>query len=127
MLERLFHLQVILSSETLAPIAPAGVWHNRSVLHFLTDAADRAAYVQALRSVVKPGRYVIIADFAFDGAGRCSELDVRNYDAEMIDDLLGPDFEMEQSLSHTYYQPSGAPRPHVYTRFRHVHPASHAV
>jgi len=114
-------------SETLASIAPVDVWHDRAVLHFLTDAADRAAYVQALRSVVKPGGYVIIAAFALDGADRCSGLDVRNYDAEMINDLLGPDFEMERSLSHTYHQPSGAPRPYVYTRFRRVHPASQAA
>lgn len=114
-------------SDTLAPVDPVDVWHDRAVLHFLTDATDRAAYVQALRSVVKPGGYVIIAAFALDGAERCSGLDVRNYDAEMIDSLLGPDFEMERSLSHTYYQPSGAPRPYVYTQFQRVHTDSDAA
>ncbi|MFO8231266.1 MAG: class I SAM-dependent methyltransferase [Longimonas sp.] len=110
--------------DTLASVDPVDVWHDRAVLHFLTDAADRAAYVQSLRSVVKPGGYVIIAAFALDGATRCSGLDVRNYDASMISNLLGPDFEMEQSLNHTYHQPSGAPRPYVYTRFRRVNAAA---
>jgi trans-aconitate methyltransferase len=30
-------------------------WHDRAVLHFLTDEADRLAYADVLRRVVKPG------------------------------------------------------------------------
>lgn len=103
---------------TLATVEPVDLWHDRAVLHFLTDADDRAAYVQGLQSTVRPGGHVIIAAFARDGAERCSGLDVRNYDAAMIDDLLGLEFKMERSLNHTYHQPSGSPRPYVYTRFR---------
>src|SRR5260370_824607 len=34
------------------------VWHDRAVFHFLTDAADRGAYVAQVRRAVKPGGYV---------------------------------------------------------------------
>jgi hypothetical protein len=37
------------------PDFPADLWHDRVVLHFLTDPQDRAAYADALRRAVRPG------------------------------------------------------------------------
>lgn len=65
------------------------VWHDRAVFHFLTDADDRAAYVQQVGRAVKSGGHVIIATFGPEGPPRCSGLDVARYDAEA---RLGPPF-----------------------------------
>lgn len=56
-----------------------GLWHDRAVFHFLTDGADRAAYVAAMRAALAPGGHAIIATFAEDGPEKCSGLPVRRY------------------------------------------------
>ena len=70
---------------TLAlPAAHYALWHDRAVFHFLTDPAQRRAYVaQAARSL-RPGGHLLIATFALDGPERCSGLSVCRYDAAML-------------------------------------------
>ena len=48
------------------------IWHDRAVFHFLTDPADRIAYVRQVMKSVKPGGHVIVAAFAPDGPEQCS-------------------------------------------------------
>jgi 2-polyprenyl-3-methyl-5-hydroxy-6-metoxy-1,4-benzoquinol methylase len=36
------------------------IWHDRAVFHFLTDPADRTAYVRQVMKAVKPGGHVIV-------------------------------------------------------------------
>lgn len=104
--------------DTLEGVDPVGLWHDRAVLHFLTEEEARQNYVRSLRSLVKPGGWVIVAAFSLDGAPRCSGLEVRNYDHRMIGDLLGPDFQLERHFDYVYHQPSGDARPYVYTLFQ---------
>lgn len=65
-------------------IEPVDIWHDRAVFHFLTDPADRAAYLDRVARTVKPGGHVIIATFAADGPERCSGLPVVRYSAEAM-------------------------------------------
>jgi hypothetical protein len=58
------------------------IWHDRAVFHFLTDQADREAYLNRVARTVKPGGHVIIATFAADGPERCSGLPVVRYSGE---------------------------------------------
>ena len=44
------------------------LWHDRALLHFLTEETDRDRYVSAVRATVGPGDYVLIATYALDGA-----------------------------------------------------------
>ena len=48
------------------------LWHDRAVFHFLTDAAQRQAYVQTLRRTLTSDGVAIIGTFAIDGPTRCS-------------------------------------------------------
>src|SRR5688500_17598941 len=50
------------------------VWHDRAVFHFLTGAADRAAYLAVLREALAPGGAVVLGVFAPDGPSHCSGL-----------------------------------------------------
>lgn len=68
-----------------APGRTFGLWHDRAVLHFLVDEADRAAYLATLQTAVPDGA-VILATFAPDGPEQCSGLPVRRYGP---DELLG--------------------------------------
>ena len=98
----------------------ADLWHDRTVLHFLCETKQREGYLKTLKTVVRPGGYVIIAVFSLEGAKKCSGLDVINYDEKMISEFLGENFELIEYFDHTYIQPSGNERPFVYTLFRKI-------
>lgn len=94
------------------------LWHDRAVLHFLISPEERAAYANLVRGAVRPGGYAIFAAFSLTGATECSGLPVRNYDAAMFAEFLGPGFSLVESFDHVYINPSGSPRPYVYALFQ---------
>jgi trans-aconitate methyltransferase len=81
------------------------LWHDRAVFHFLTDAADRAAYRRALDSALAPGGTAIIASFAPDGPERCSGLPVQRYSPESLAAELGSGYKLKQSRSEDHVTP----------------------
>jgi hypothetical protein len=61
------------------PVPRVDVWHDRAVFHFLTDEADRAAYVAHLRLGLREGGTLIMATFGPGGPEKCSGLPVMRY------------------------------------------------
>jgi SAM-dependent methyltransferase len=84
------------------------VWHDRAVLHFLTEPAQRALYADALRAGTHAGSLVIIAAFALDGPEQCSGLPVRRYDAGMLSTELGDGFCLIEAWRQAHVTPWGA-------------------
>ena len=95
-----------------------GIWHDRAVLHFLTDVADRERYVGALRRALAPGGHAIIATFGPDGPLQCSGLEVRRYSVEMLGELLGPEFELTDQALEEHQTPWGAGQQFLHTSWR---------
>ncbi len=91
-----------------APSQRCALWHDRAVFHFLTDPADRAAYMATLRRSLNPRGHVVIATFALDGPARCSGLDVAHYDAASLHAQFGDEFEMLESRREPHLTPAGA-------------------
>ena len=108
----------ITNSTKITNLENISLWHDRTLLHFLIEEKQRKAYLEVINKVVKKGGFVIIAVFSLKGAKKCSSLDVRNYDHEMLSDLLGSDYNLLEYFDFTYYQPSGNPRPFIYTLFQ---------
>ena len=100
------------------------LWHDRAVLHFLTDSQDRTAYRHTLLESVAPGGHVIIATFGPDGPTRCSDLDVRRYSAESLQETLGSDLELIESRKEAHQTPRGVVQQFLYCRFRRLMDAS---
>ena len=94
------------------------VWHDRAVLHFLLEDEQQQTYLSTLKKVIRKGGYVIIAAFSLKGAKKCSGLDVKNYDQDMLAEFLGEDFILIEYFDYIYYMPSGKPRPYIYTLFQ---------
>ncbi|HXV40764.1 MAG TPA: class I SAM-dependent methyltransferase [Steroidobacteraceae bacterium] len=97
-----------------------GLWHDRAVFHFLTDARDRRAYVATLRKALKPGGSVMIAAFAPDGPPKCSGLDVMRHDQASIGAELGAGFLLAEARRETHRTPWQAEQEFIYCRFRAV-------
>jgi len=101
-----------------APPRSFALWHDRAVFHFLTDAADRRKYVEALRRTVPPGGYMIIATFAPHGPKKCSGLEVCRHDAASVGAELGTEFELLEQVGETHRTPWDTEQAFGYYRFR---------
>jgi SAM-dependent methyltransferase len=94
------------------------LWHDRAVFHFLTDSADRAAYVRQVVRAVKPGGHVIVATFGPEGPTKCSGLEVRRYGPEALQDEFGSNFHLEKHHTELHRTPMGSTQQFTYCCFR---------
>jgi SAM-dependent methyltransferase len=94
------------------------VWHDRAVFHFLTDAQDRQAYVDALLHAIKPGGHVIVATFAEDGPTQCSGLPVRRYSAEELHSEFGAPFTLVGHDKQSHRTPFGTIQEFTFCHWR---------
>jgi SAM-dependent methyltransferase len=83
------------------------LWHDRAVFHFLVDDDDRQRYLAALRGALVAGGHLVLSTFGPDGPERCSGLPVRRYGIELMQETLGPDFELLDHELETHVAPSG--------------------
>jgi 2-polyprenyl-3-methyl-5-hydroxy-6-metoxy-1,4-benzoquinol methylase len=90
------------------------LWHDRAVLHFLIDPAQRERYVAQVSHAVKPGGHVIIATFALDGPDKCSGLMTARYDAASLHSAFGSQFDLIDSTNETHKTPWGTEQRFVY-------------
>jgi len=109
---------VVADVTTWEPSQQYDLWHDRAVLHFLTDASDRAAYVARLAEALRPGGHAIIGTFALDGPERCSGLPVVRYNAASLAALLGPDFDLVETRTHAHKTPMGGVQRFQFSLFR---------
>lgn len=100
------------------PTRTYDIWHDRAAFHFLTEPADRAAYVGHLKEAVKPGGHVIIGTFALDGPERCSGLPVSRHDAASLAAEFGDGFTLVDSRRHEHTTPWGATQRFQFSTFR---------
>lgn len=94
------------------------LWHDRAVFHFLTDAADRARYLEVLNAALQPAGHVIIATFAPDGPEQCSNLPVERYDADKLQAVLGAEFSLLETQSEAHQTPTGKVQHFLYFRLQ---------
>ena len=90
------------------------VWHDRAVFHFLTDPAERAAYVRQVLHALRPGGHVIVASFAEDGPEKCSGLPVMRYRPDALHAEFGAPFTLLRHERETHLTPAGANQQFVY-------------
>jgi SAM-dependent methyltransferase len=91
-----------------------GVWHDRAVFHFLTDAESRRQYVRQARRAIRPGGHIIVASFAPEGPERCSGLEVVRYSPESMHAQFGSGFTLLESVAEEHRTPAGAVQSFVY-------------
>lgn len=109
----------IVADITRASLPPGAydLWHDRAVFHFLTGAPDRAAYVERVRTSVKPGGHIIIGGFGPEGPTRCSGLEVQRHSADSLCAEFGSDFRLIESTMALHRTPSGSTQQFLYCLF----------
>lgn len=101
----------------LDPQRKFDVWHDRAVLHFLIEPADRARYMATLKNTLEPGGHVIISTFGPDGPLKCSGLEIRRYTIELLQELLGPEFELQEHGFEDHQTPMSSTQQFLYSRW----------
>jgi len=64
------------------------LWHDRAVLHFLTEEEDIKRYIELVRIYLKPKGYVIVSTFSVNGPKKCNGLDVKQYSEDSMKTLF---------------------------------------
>ena len=101
-------------------IPPIDIWFDRAVLHFLVDDADIAGYFNNIKSSVKLGGHVILAEFSKTGALKCAGLNIHQYSLEEYSANLGSSFQLLNHLETNFINPRGDPRPYIYGLFKRI-------
>lgn len=108
-------------TETVLPAHAYDVWHDRAVFHFLTEPAQRHAYVERVFRAVKPGGHVIVSTFAEDGPLQCSGLPVMRYSADALHAEFGAAFKLLRHESEAHRTPAGNIQKFIYCYCRVAH------
>jgi 2-polyprenyl-3-methyl-5-hydroxy-6-metoxy-1,4-benzoquinol methylase len=93
------------------------IWHDRAVFHFLTKRDDRKGYVHSLNQALMRNGHLIIATFGIDGPAKCSGLPVVRYSRETLQNELGDNFHLEESLVEDHVTPSETKQQFIFCRF----------
>ena len=94
------------------------IWHDRAVLHFLTDRGDRVRYRNLLLDALAANGQAIIATFAMDGPERSSGLPVVRSDSALLSETLGPRLKLVETLREQHVTPGGALQRFAWFRLR---------
>ena len=94
---------------------PVSLWHDRATFHFLTDAADQVAYARTASRSVRPGGFLVLAEFATNGPTSCSGLTVARHSAASLQSAFSNGFELLESFERDHVTPAG-----VTQRFVHA-------
>ena len=94
------------------------LWHDRAVFHFLTAAADRQRYVDAVRAAVRRDGHLVLSTFGPEGPLRCSGLEIRRYGVDSLREIFGEDFTLQQHMLEDHQTPGGAVQQFLYTRWQ---------
>jgi SAM-dependent methyltransferase len=100
------------------PEAGFDLWHDRAVLHFLTDASDAARYAAVAARAVSIGGHAVIGGFAPDGPEKCSGLPVARRSADGIAAILAPAFRLLATRAERHVTPAGAEQSFAYALLR---------
>jgi len=90
------------------------VWHDRAVFHFLTEPAQRVAYVRQVIRAMKPGGRVIVATFGPEGPTSCSGLETVRYDSDGLHSEFGERFRLVESAIELHETPFGTTQQFLY-------------
>lgn len=94
------------------------LWHDRAVLHFLTDPSAQTAYAETLRAAIDGDGWAIIAGFAPGGPAKCSGLEIVQHDGASLSKLLGDEFQLMEIHGEIHLTPWGAEQAFRYHLFR---------
>lgn len=97
---------------------PVRLWHDRAAFHFLSAPDDLIRYRKIAEATIAHEGFLIIATFSTNGPTKCSGLEVKQYTPELLQNTLGPGFELIESETVDHTTPSGGIQNFLFATFR---------
>ena len=107
-------------TSVVLPPSSIDLWHDRAVLHFLTEARDIDKYVEVATNAIATGGHAVIAGFALDGPVTCSGLPVARRDPQGIAALFAERFALVDSRREIHRTPAGGEQSFAYALLRRL-------
>lgn len=93
------------------PMRKFKVWHDRAMLHFLTDEMSKEAYFGCMSAALEKGGYAILSTFSLEGPEKCSGLSVQRYSSDYLYDAVDREirggFERVKDIQFMHKTPAG--------------------
>lgn len=96
------------------------LWHDRGLLHFMTDPESISAYLLALTTALVPGGHFVLATFGPEGPDQCSGFEVKRYSVEELTDLLQQTFELREFHLEDHVTPTGTVQQFLYSTWQAI-------
>src|SRR3989338_6554455 len=80
------------------------LWHDRAVLHFLTEEEEINRYVEKIKQLLKPNGYLIVSTFSLKGPKKCSGLDIKQHSKDSMKKIFSS-FEHIKSFEEEHLTP----------------------
>ena len=93
------------------------LWHDRAVLHFLTEEEEINRYVERVRQLLKPNGYLIVSTFSENGPKKCSGLYIKQYSEDSMKKLFSG-FEHIKSFEEEHLTPWENSQIFIYSLFK---------
>lgn len=81
------------------------LWYDRAAFHFLTSKEDKMVYVEKLIQALEPKGYFILSTFSSDGPGKCSGLDICQYNLASLKSIFEDSFELLNVFNEDHVTP----------------------
>jgi ubiquinone/menaquinone biosynthesis C-methylase UbiE len=92
------------------------VWHDRATFHFLTATDQIKKYMKTVRKSVNG--FLIIGTFSQNGPKKCSGLEIKQYDEEMLTAELKDGFDKIKCLTENHLTPFGTSQNFLFCSFK---------
>ena len=93
------------------------LWHDRAVLHFLTEEEEINRYVEKIKQLLKPNGYLIVSTFSLKGPKKCSGLDIKQYSKDSMKKIFSG-FEHIKSFEEEHLTPWENSQIFIYSLFK---------
>src|SRR3989344_7970702 len=93
------------------------LWHDRAVLHFLTEEEEINRYVEKIKQLLKPNGYLIVSTFSLKGPKKCSGLDIKQHSKDSMKKIFSG-FEHIKSFEEEHLTPWGNSQIFIYGLFK---------
>ena len=92
------------------------VWHDRAAFHFLTTRQQITTYIHIASKAVTG--YLIIGTFSVDGPKKCSGLEVKQYNEEILTAELQNDFDKIHCIKEDHITPFNTTQNFLFCSFK---------
>lgn len=109
---------IVADVATFKPTEQYDFWHDRAVLHFLTDETDINNYINTIINHISPNSILVIGTFSEQGPKKCSGIEIKQYSETSMTYRLKILFEKIKCITVDHKTPFNTIQNFIFCSFR---------